>query len=361
MTSIPSRGFGWYKLALPLLTILPMAAQPPFQLQVCHNLGETITVMGHFVGWAAFNPSIPFAQHICLIGYTYDGPLLPVRGDHMADDPLKALPLGDEALVTGELGRSSNGMVTLTITSIQDIDASIKARIAEWNRECYQWQEEAISSTFPQFQDKAAAPKPEPVADPFSHRNIVGQVPTRDDIKGPMGISRPAGSACGISAPNIYGLSQLWVQWRSQEEDLKSWVRINAVSSTSGTAAGSGIQLPVAAPGEKANPYQKFVEISGMRFAEDPKDKEKTIVKFVITNHADHDMNGLSGTVAILSRSDKSGQPVAGFTFRTSLGPQESKDLTTALTTKMKTYELPDWQFAQPVLQITAPGGASGR
>jgi hypothetical protein len=130
--------------------------------------------------------------------------------------------------------------------------------------------------------------------------------------------------------------------------------------STSSTAADSGVQMPVTAPGGKENPYQKFVEISGIRFATDPKDKEKTIVKFVVTNHADDDMTGLSGTVAILSRSDKSGQPVAGFTFTTSLAPQESKDLTTTLTTNKKEYELPDWQFAKPVLQITAPGGSSG-
>jgi hypothetical protein len=131
-------------------------------------------------------------------------------------------------------------------------------------------------------------------------------------------------------------------------------------SKSPSATADAGVALPVTAPGGTENPYQKFVEISGIRFAQDPKDKEKTIVKFVVTNHATDDMNGLSGTVAILSRSDKSGQPVAGFTFTTSLAPQESKDLTTALTTKMKPYELPDWQFAKPVLQITAPGGTSG-
>jgi hypothetical protein len=135
---------------------------------------------------------------------------------------------------------------------------------------------------------------------------------------------------------------------------------IGTKSPSASSAADSGVQLPVTAPGGKVNPYQKFVEISGIRFAPDPKDKEKTIVKFVVTNHADDDMSGLTGTVAIVSRSDKSGQPMAGFTFTTSLAPQESKDLTTALTTKLKAYELPDWQFAQPVLQITDPGGTSG-
>jgi hypothetical protein len=134
----------------------------------------------------------------------------------------------------------------------------------------------------------------------------------------------------------------------------------SSASAGSGAASDASLQMPAPAPGGKANPYQKFIEISGVRFAEDPKDKDKSIVKFVVTNHADDDISGLTGSVGILARGDKSSQAVALFTFRTSLGPQESKDLTTSLTTRLKLYELPDWQFVQPVLQITAPGGASG-
>ena len=132
-------------------------------------------------------------------------------------------------------------------------------------------------------------------------------------------------------------------------------------SNSSGTAPDASLQVPVTPPGGKVSPYQKFIEVSGIRFAEDPKDKDKTIVKFVVTNHADDEITGLSGTVAIVGRGDKAGgEALAAFTFTTSLGPEESKDLTTSLTTKLKPYELPDWQFAQPLLQITAPGGSSG-
>jgi hypothetical protein len=138
------------------------------------------------------------------------------------------------------------------------------------------------------------------------------------------------------------------------------WLFGSRASSSSQAASDTSLQVPVTPPGGKANPYQKFIEISGIRFAQDPKDKNKSIVKFVITNHADDDISGLSGTVAVLSRADKSGQVLGGFTFTTSLAGQESKDLTTPLTTKLKPYELPDWQFAQPMLQITAPGGVSG-
>jgi hypothetical protein len=134
---------------------------------------------------------------------------------------------------------------------------------------------------------------------------------------------------------------------------------VGSHGSSGATQTSSAVDIPVPAPGAKANPYQKFIEISGIRFAEDPKNKDKSIVKFVITNHADDEIAGLSGSVAIVGRGDKSGQAVAGFSFTTTLGPEESKDLTTSLTTKLKAYELPDWQFAQPMLQITGPGGAS--
>lgn len=130
--------------------------------------------------------------------------------------------------------------------------------------------------------------------------------------------------------------------------------------SSQATPAAS-VEIPVAAPGAKTNPYQKYIEISGLRFAEDPKNKDKTLVKFVITNHADADIAGLSGNVAVLGRGQKAGgEALAAFSFTTSLGPAESKDLTTPLTTKLKPYELPDWQYATADLQITAPGGASG-
>ena len=85
------------------------------------------------------------------------------------------------------------------------------------------------------------------------------------------------------------------------------------------SAASTDIATPP--PGAKDNPYWKFVEISGMRFAEDPKDKDKTIVKFVVTNNADDDMHGLSGTVAVLKRGDAGSGAVAVFAFTTSLGP----------------------------------------
>jgi len=163
----------------------------------------------------------------------------------------------------------------------------------------------------------------------------------------PSGPRLPAWLVAVLSAVG-FGLLIMLVYWL-----------VGSHSSAPAAASAPETSIPMPQPGAKDNPFAKFIEISGMRFSEDPKNKDKTICKFVITNHSDDSVSGLTGTVAIVPKGDKTGQPVAGFTFTTSLGPEEAKDLTTSLDTKVKTYELPDWQFAQPVLQLNSPGGAS--
>jgi hypothetical protein len=38
-----------------------------------------------------------------------------------------------------------------------------------------------------------------------------------------------------------------------------------------------------------------------------------------------------------------------------SLGPQENKDVTVTVPTKLRLYELPDWQFLRAQFEITSP------
>jgi len=107
-----------------------------------------------------------------------------------------------------------------------------------------------------------------------------------------------------------------------------------------------------------ANPFQKYVEVSGVRFVEDA--KKKVMVKFMITNHAEAELQGLSGVVTIWGRTAKSEEDSEGtFSFSTSLAAGESKELTAPLTTNLRVYELPDWQNATPEVQITTPAPAS--
>jgi hypothetical protein len=123
----------------------------------------------------------------------------------------------------------------------------------------------------------------------------------------------------------------------------------------SGTALTAVVENPAAKPGAKVNPYQKYIEISGVRFLEDAKKKPQ--VKFVITNHSGADISGLAGNVTIWGRTRKSEEEAAGsFQFTTNIGAWESKDITVPLTTKLKMIELPDWQNTSTDVQITGPG-----
>jgi hypothetical protein len=123
-----------------------------------------------------------------------------------------------------------------------------------------------------------------------------------------------------------------------------------------GTQAASA---PVASVPAKAlankNPLQKYVEVSGIRFVETP--QHETEARFVVVNHSGADISDLAGTVNIFGRTAKSEEEAAGsFNFKlASLKPYESQDAVAPLTTKLKPYELPDWQNVSAEVQITAP------
>jgi hypothetical protein len=131
----------------------------------------------------------------------------------------------------------------------------------------------------------------------------------------------------------------------------------NRGSAGTGPAPAAVVESPAAKPGAKANALQKFIEVSGVRFVPDSKKKGATIAKFLIINHSESDINGLTGNVTIWGRTQKSEEDAQGtFTFTTSLGPYESKEMTAPMNTKLKIYELPDWQNITTDVQITAPG-----
>jgi hypothetical protein len=134
------------------------------------------------------------------------------------------------------------------------------------------------------------------------------------------------------------------------------------LASSNHSSAGTGptptatVESPAAKPGEKASAMQKYIEVTGVRFVLDA--KKKTQVKFVVINHSEADVNGLAGNVTIWGRTRKSEEDAQGtFSFSTNLAPFESKELTAPLNSKLKIYELGDWQNITTDVQITAPAG----
>lgn len=124
------------------------------------------------------------------------------------------------------------------------------------------------------------------------------------------------------------------------------------------TKPSAAVESPAAKPGAATNPLQRYIEISGVRFLEDPKHKDKTMVRFVIVNHSDAEIQGLKGNATVWGSTRKSEEDAQGtFTFSTDIKPMESRELTEPLNTKLKIYELADWQNVTTDVQITAPAG----
>jgi hypothetical protein len=123
--------------------------------------------------------------------------------------------------------------------------------------------------------------------------------------------------------------------------------------STSASPAAT-VENPAAKPGAKTSPLQKYIEVSGIRFTEDK--KRDILVKFTLTNHSDADLSGLAGNVTVWGRTQKSEEDAVGtFAFKTNVPPQTSEEVTAPLVTKLKIYELPDWQNVTTDVQITSP------
>ena len=110
---------------------------------------------------------------------------------------------------------------------------------------------------------------------------------------------------------------------------------------------------PATASGK--NPLDKYLELSGFRLSESGAGKLK--VKFAAVNHSNADMGELTIKVRLVTSAYKPGDaPVTEFEAKIpSIGPEEVKDVSATATTKLRLYELPDWQFLRADFDITSP------
>ncbi len=130
----------------------------------------------------------------------------------------------------------------------------------------------------------------------------------------------------------------------------------SASSSAPAEPGGAAAAAPAAAKGKGGNStLQKYVEIVGMRLTENAKKTPE--VHFIVVNHSGAEISDLAANVNLWARTAKSDEEAVGtFSFKLgSLGPYESKDLSSALNTKLRVYELPDWQNLTAEVQITSP------
>ena len=103
------------------------------------------------------------------------------------------------------------------------------------------------------------------------------------------------------------------------------------------------------------NPVAKYIELSGFRLAEAKPGQLQ--VKFVAVNHSEAELGDLDVNVRVRTTTAKpEDPPVAQFQAKIpALAPLEIHDVTAQVATKLRIYELPDWQFLRAEFDITSP------
>jgi hypothetical protein len=120
-------------------------------------------------------------------------------------------------------------------------------------------------------------------------------------------------------------------------------------------AKKTGPVEPTSAVPTKKHPLAKYVELVGFRLSEAGGGKLR--IKFIVVNHSEADIGDLGVRVRLTTSSAKPDDPpIAEFDAKVpSLGPEELQDVTATAPTKLRIYELPDWQYIKAEFEITSP------
>jgi hypothetical protein len=133
-----------------------------------------------------------------------------------------------------------------------------------------------------------------------------------------------------------------------------------ACSSPAPTAPSKQAKAPDAfGPGPATptgkHPLDKYIELAGFRLSESGAGKLK--VKLAAINHSEADLGELTVKVRLVTSAAKQGDPpITEFEAKIpALGPEETQTVTATANTKLRLYELPDWQFLRADFDITSP------
>lgn len=120
-----------------------------------------------------------------------------------------------------------------------------------------------------------------------------------------------------------------------------------------GHAIASQPATPAPVPSQPAShPLAQYIEVTGFRIVVDF--NKKSEIHYLIVNHSGADLSDVTVYVTLRTASAKPGQPpVCRFSFRApSLGPFESKEMTSSIEKLTRSITLPDWQDLRPEVQI---------
>jgi hypothetical protein len=137
---------------------------------------------------------------------------------------------------------------------------------------------------------------------------------------------------------------------------LAVWVMTACSSSSPADKQTKAPAIPAhTTASNTSNPLAKYVELVGFRINE--KSAGKLEVQFGVVNHSEADVGDVKMKVALSTTAAKPGEPpLISFDAKvSSLGPSQLKDVSVEVPTKMRVYELPDWQFLKVNFEITEP------
>jgi hypothetical protein len=140
---------------------------------------------------------------------------------------------------------------------------------------------------------------------------------------------------------------------------MKMWtILLAAVLGTVGCSSPEKQAKPAATGAVRvsqtssSNPDAKYLELVGFRIIE--KSPGHLEVRFGVVNHSEADLGEMKMDVRLLTTTAKADDPpLITFSTKVSLGPSEMKQLTIDVPTKLRVYELPDWQFLRANFDLT--------
>jgi len=136
-----------------------------------------------------------------------------------------------------------------------------------------------------------------------------------------------------------------------------AYVGYRHFSGSEPATEGTGFEEPgtAAIPEQTPSILGKYIEVAGLRLTEDPNKKPQ--IRFLVVNHSGAEIASLSGDVTLRPTTGKPEDPPIGtFSFTIpSLAPYEAKDMRETVETKLRAYELPDWQFLRADVKLTSP------
>jgi len=122
-------------------------------------------------------------------------------------------------------------------------------------------------------------------------------------------------------------------------------------------AAGKQTTIEITGPATtlSKHPLAKYIELAGFRLTESKPGQLE--VKFIAVNHSEAELGDLGLNIRLKTTAAKAEDPpVAEFQAKVpALSPLEVHDVSAKVNTKLRVYELPDWQFLRAEFDITSP------